>query len=138
MLERHARVAAAMAEAERERPAVANIGPAREMWDPRPLYYRGRRILPRPIAWNDGLDLLEAALELERWSLKEVADLAVLRGLYRRIADLAWIALRPPWIPRWVQRLRRNPFRRATETELREILGFAGRCRTISLVGHRS
>lgn len=138
MLERHARVAAAMAEAERERPAVANIGPAREMWDPRPLYYRGRRILPRPIAWEDGLELLEAAAALEEWAKRRNGDLDELRRLYRRIVDLCWVALRPRWMPRWLQRLRRNPFRRATEAEIREILGFAGRCRTISLVGHRS
>lgn len=135
----HNRVAAAMAAEERERgPAVANIGPAREAWTPRPLYFRGRRIAPRPIDFNEGLDLLVAALDLEEWKLDERGDLDELRVIYHRIAALAWLALRPPWMPRWLRRRQRNPFRRATETELREILTFAGRCQTISLVGHRS
>lgn len=137
----HNRVAAAMAAEERGRgrgPAVANIEAAREMWTPRPLYFRGRRIAPRPIDWNEGLDLLKAALKLEEWRLERGEDLEELRALYRRIADLAWLALRAPWMPRWLRRRQRNPFRRATETELREILDFAGRCQTISLVGHRS
>ena len=137
MLERQARVAAAMAEAERERPEVVNAGPAREIWMPRPLYYRGRRISPRPISWEDGLALLEAASALERWAKRPDGDLDELRRLYREIVDLCWIAIRPRWMPRWLQRLRRNPFRRATETEIREVLVFLGRCRTISLVGSR-
>lgn len=137
MLERHARVAAAMAEIERERPEVVNAGPAREIWMPRPLYYRGRRISPRPISWEDGLALLEAASALERWAKRPDGDLDELRRLYREIVDLCWIVIRPRWMPRWLQRLRRNPFRRATETEIREVLAFLGRCRTISLVGSR-
>lgn len=138
MMERHARVAATMAEVERERPAVVNAGPAREIWTPRPLYYRGRRIAPRPISWEDGLALLEAASALEQWARTPDGDLEELRRLYREIVELCWIAIRPRWMPRWLQRLRRNPFRRATETEIREVLAFLGRCRTISLVGSRS
>ena len=137
MLERQARMAAAMAEVERERPQVANIGPAREIWEPRPLMYRGRKILPRPIRWEEGLELLEAAATLEEWAKRRDGDLDELRRLYRRIVDLCWVVLRPPWMPRWLQRLRRNPFRGATEAEIREVLGFCGRCRTISLVGYR-
>src|SRR5690606_15331519 len=138
MLERQARVAAAMAEVERERPTVANIGPAREICTPRPLYYRGRRILPRPITWEAGLALLEAASALEQRARTPDGDLEELRRLYREVVDLCWVALRPRWVPRWLQRLRRNPFRRATEAEIREILVFLGRCRTISLVGSRA
>ena len=137
MLAAHNRVAAAMAAEEPARPDVVNIAAAREAWDPRPLYFRGRRIPARPIAWEDGLALLEVADALERWAKSE-GGLDELRALYRRVTDLAWVALRPRWVPRWLQRLRRNPFRRATEEEVRELLSFAGRCRTISLVGYRS
>lgn len=138
MAARHNRVAAAMRDVRPERPEVANIGPALEAWDPSPLYFRGRRIAARPISWDDGMRLLEAAADLERWAEDGGRDLGVLRALYRRTVDLCWIALRPRWVPRWLQRIRPNPFRRATETELGEILDFAARCRTISLVGHRS
>jgi len=139
MAARHNRVAAAMAAEEREaRPRVANVRAALEAWNPRPLVYRGRRIPARPIAWDDGMRLLEAAGELERWGAEGGQDLWALRTLYRQVVDLCWVALRPRWMPRWAQRLRPNPFRRATEAELAEILGFAARCRTISLVGHRS
>src|SRR5690606_7698951 len=100
MLERRPRGAAAMAEAERERPVVANSGPARAVWDPRPLYCRGRRIRPRPIAWEDGLALLEAASALERWARSPDGNLDELRRLYREVVDLCWVALRPRWMPR--------------------------------------
>lgn len=136
MLAAHNRVAAAVAA--EDRTEIANVGVALEVWTPIPLYFRGRRILPRPVSWEDGLRLLEAADALERWARTDSGDLATLRTLFRRVADLCWIAARPRWLPAWAQRLRRNPFRRATEAELREVLRFFGRCRTISLVGYRS
>lgn len=133
----HNRVAAARV-AKDQGPAFVNAGPAREIWQPRPLYYRGRKIAPRPISWEEGLALLETAAELEQWARSKGEDLVHLRRLYRRLVDLCWMCARPRGMPRWVQRLRRNPFRRATEQELQELLRFFGRCRTISLVGYRS
>src|SRR5690625_92905 len=141
------RVAGAIAaeERERERPRVANVGAVREIWSPRPLAFRGRLIPARPIQWEEGLDLMEAGLALERWTEGRRPEdpmtreeLAELRGIYRSIMDLAWMALRPPWMPRWLRSRQRNPFRRATEPEILQIMDFVGRCRTISLVGHRS
>jgi hypothetical protein len=118
-------------------PAVANIGPALEAWTPRPLYFRGRKILPRPVEWDDGVALLKAAAGLEEWA-KSDDGFEELRARYGRVVELCWTCARPRWVPRWVQRRRRNPFRRATEAEIKELLHFFGRCRTISLVGHRS
>lgn len=140
------RVAGAIAAEERERaPRAANVGAVREIWSPVPLPFRGRLIPARPIQWEEGLDLMEAALELERWTEGRKPggtltreELTELRAIYRRIMDLAWMALRPWWMPRWMRAWQRNPFRRATEPELLQIMDFVGRCRTISLVGHRS
>src|SRR5690606_22954081 len=93
MMQNHNRVAGAISAEERERaPRAANVGAVREIWSPVPLVYRGRLIPARPIQWEEGLDLMEAALELERWTEGRKPEgsltreeLTELRAIYRRI-----------------------------------------------------
>jgi hypothetical protein len=120
-------------------PRVANLGTVRELNGPAPLPWGRRTYAIRPIQHEDGLDLLELALRLE--AVFEGADSAEMlreyRAVVREITRRCWMLLRPRWVPAVLWRLRSNPFRRATLAEVRDILGFFGRCQTVSRVRHR-
>lgn len=120
-------------------PRVANLDPSRELEGPAPLPWGTRTYAIRPIRHEDGLDLLELALRLE--AVFEDGDPAEMLREYRRvvreITRRCWMLLRPRWVPAFLWRLRPNPFRRATLAEVKDILGFFGRCQTTSRVRHR-
>lgn len=91
-----------------------------------------------PVSFEDGIRLCEVRAQLvaaedEDTLTPEVARDA--RNALRVVASLATKYLRPlRWHRRllWALRLRRNPYRRATEREVGQLLGFFLGCRTMS------
>lgn len=97
-----------------------------------------------PVSFDDGLRLCEARAALDAAAdddrlTPEVARDA--RQSLRFVASLATRYLRPVrWWRRllWALRLRRNPYRRATEAEVGQLLGFFLGCRTMSRARSRA
>jgi hypothetical protein len=91
-----------------------------------------------PVSFEDGIRLSEvraalAEAEDEERLTPEVARDA--RNALRFVASLAPKYLRPLRLPArllWALRLRRNPYRRATEVEVGQLLGFFWGCRMTS------
>jgi hypothetical protein len=114
-------------------PGVVNVSSARELTRPSVLTFREKVYLIPPTPWEDGLTLLELATRLEKLGADEDADpaemLKELRATMQQIIDLCWNLVRPHRIPRWIWKLRRNPFNRADMDELREIIAVFGRPR---------
>ncbi|HEY8504972.1 MAG TPA: hypothetical protein VIL46_10345, partial [Gemmataceae bacterium] len=125
MLRRSAAVAATAAASS---PRVANTDAALQLHAVLPFRFRGRRIPVRPLPFHDGVLLMQLA---------ERAEEASRRGDWRAYGqaafeamDICWRNAGPRWLPRWVQRLRRNPFRRASIAEVGDILRFFALCQT--------
>lgn len=101
--------------------------------------YRGQMYELTPVSFEDGLRLADA-----RATLEELEDAAPTEENVRRyrsacqlIVGLAPHYLLPRgWLRRalWRLRLRRNPFRRASDREVGELLGFFLGCRMMSRV----
>lgn len=102
--------------------------------------FRGRMYELRPVSFADGIRLLEAEADISECVAREVTG----RDAARQYAAAARLIIRmaPRYLlPRgrvrrlfWRLRLRRNPFRKATDAEVGEILGFLFGCRTMSSV----
>lgn len=100
--------------------------------------FRGVAYELLPVSFEDGIRLsevratLEAAEDDERLTPEVARDA---RASLRFVASLATRYLRPlRWHRRllWALRLRRNPYRGATEVEVGQLLGFFSGCRTMS------
>lgn len=100
--------------------------------------FRGVAYELLPVSFEDGVRLTEARAAIDAAAdddrlTPEVARDA--RLALRFVANLATRYLRPlRWHRRilWWLRLRRNPYRSATETEVGQLLGFFSGCRTMS------
>lgn len=101
--------------------------------------FRGRMYELQPVSFTDGVRLLEAknAIDVVAHGEPSRADILAYRAALRRIVRMTRKYLLPRGRLRqvaWRMRLGRNPFRKATEAELGEILGFFYGCRTSSAV----
>lgn len=90
--------------------------------------FRGRMYEFRPIGFADGLRLLEARRLLENVEAEPTPEnVAGARAALHMVAGMARKYLRPRGRLRrlrWRLRLSRNPYRRATEAEVGQLLGF--------------
>ena len=100
--------------------------------------YRGVAYEVLPVSFADGIRLSEARAALEAAEDEDRLTPEVARDAGRALAFVASLApryLRPlRWWRRllWAARVRVNPYRRATETEVGQLLGFFLGCRTMS------
>lgn len=92
------------------------------------LPYRGVMYELRPVSFPDGLRLLEARNAIEEAGAgSDAASVKAIGSALRTVVGMTRRYLRPRGRLRglrWRLRLSRNPFRRATESEVGEILGF--------------
>lgn len=141
MLAAHSRVRGTLPDAAAAPVPPANVRAARGLAAPEALDFRGRVYEVRPIPFGAGLDLLELAGRVEAAAAETRGDGAGAMVAYRAaledVVRLCWDLLRPGWCPRWLWRVRPNPFRSASLEELRGVLGFFGRCQTRSRDWHR-
>src|SRR5690606_11031630 len=72
-----------------------------------PFRFRGRVIPARPLPFRDGVRLMELAEQAER--AMEHGDMRGYESAIGEAMDICWRNAGPPWMPRWIQRLRRNP-----------------------------
>lgn len=100
--------------------------------------YRGVAYEILPVSFDDGVRLCEARAALDVAEDDDLLTPEAAREARRAlhfVASLSTRYLRPVrWWRRllWALRLRRNPYRRATETEVGQLLGFFLGCRTMS------
>lgn len=93
---------------------AATIGDAAGFW------YRGRRFVLPPIPYSDGLRLHEMTLRIAQASdMESIED--TMREAVEAFARLASPASVVRFVPR---RLRPNPFRKASEREIGQLLDF--------------
>ncbi len=114
------------------RPSPVNMRAAREITERSEFPFRGRMYPVRPVPFNDGLRLLELAVVMEEAGTGEGGHrkrMLQLRRAVHEVVDLCWSLQCPRWLPRFIWRLRRNPFRSASLEEVREIVGFSGQRR---------
>lgn len=100
--------------------------------------YRGVAYELLPVSFEDGVRLNEARAAIAVASDDDRLTPEVARDARRALRLVATLALRyiQPLSPVrrlfWKLRLRRNPYRRATEQEVGQLLGFFLGCRTMS------
>jgi len=133
MLARHKAAGGIWADPPSRDTRMQNVDEALQLGAPLVFRYRNRKIVARPLPFHAGVRLMQLA---------EAAEDAANRKDWPEYAKHAGEAMRVCWqhaghprLPRWVQRLRRNPFRDASMAEVREILSFFGRCQMLSLAG---
>jgi len=103
--------------------------------------FHGRMYELTPVSFEDGMRLSDV-----RATIEELEDAEPTRENARRYLDACRLVVRlaPRYmLPRgrlrralWRLRLRRNPFRQASEREVGELLGFFLGCRMMSRVRH--
>ncbi len=108
------------------------------------LAYRGTLFELGHVSFEDGIVCVQAKAVLERTDESEEItseSVALYRAACRAIVELAPRYLRPVHGRlrrlRWRLRLRRNPFRNATDAEVGQLLGFFLACRMRSRVHSR-
>ena len=105
-----------------------------------PIQYRGRYYDVAPVSFEDGLRLVEAraaVLALEEAVGPTAESSAAYLSSMRLIVNVAPRYLVPVARVRrlfWRLRIRRNPFRNATDSEVGQLLGFFLTSRTMSRV----
>jgi len=133
MLRRHATAPIADVQTTARTARVVNTDSVLQLHAVLPFRFRGRVIPARPLPFRDGVRLMELAEQAER--AMEHGDMRGYESAVGEAMDICWMNAGPPWLPRWAQRLRRNPFQRASAAEVRDILHFFGRCQMLSLAG---
>lgn len=122
---------------ERKRPEVKNRAALVYLTDPLRVPFQGRLYELPPVGFRDGDRIM---------ALREVLGDPDAEPKARREANEAAIRLirrlvtpdRGLYRIRWKLRLVRNPFRRATDVEIGEMLGFLAACRMRSSITDRS
>jgi hypothetical protein len=114
-------------------PELVNLQNARTLGGNEMLEFREQRWRIRSVDYDSGLELLERT---ER--LKEVAgDRSAYRAALAVVVEQLGRMARPAGWRGWLWLWRKNPFRDATLAEVMDLVGFFGRCQTISRVRHR-
>lgn len=135
-------------------PETANVAAATDLDAATLLEFQGQTYSVPPIPYTLGTRLQALSLDLAWWadqlhratSDEQAASpdelqraLKTMEGLYTQAVQLCWLLVaKPPgtWLPNWLWRFRRNPFRHASSRELEELLAFFFMCRTRSTVRH--
>jgi len=116
---------------------IANVNPLLGRDRAREFEYRGRRYVVPPIDYREGAALqLFIQTEMQPWTDKaptwETMD--EYEAVCAASAEMVWRLCRPAGWRRFLKRWMHNPFMRAGDNELSDIIGFFWQCRTKSSV----
>lgn len=137
--ERLAQVQAALASRGRaSEPEVRNLGAVQDLSRPLPLEFRGRTYLVPPVPFVFGVRLVGLQERVRR--LQDRPDspesLDELRAILEEAVEIFPRLAYPAGWRRLFWRIAPNPFRRASEFEIGELIGFFSGCRMMSRVRH--
>jgi hypothetical protein len=139
--DRLAQVQAAMAEqATAREPANRNLGPVLDLSRPLPLEFRGQTYLVPPVPYAVGVALVGLQERVRRLQGQPESEetLTELRDILHDAVALFPSLVRPTGWRRLFRRVLPNPFRKASEFEIGELIGFFSGCRMRSGVRHPS